>query len=192
MNPAFQYDQYLLKRQVFALTGKFRFYNPSGDLLLFSEQKMFKLKEDIRLYSDETKSQELLQIKARQIIDFSAAYDVLDSATGQKIGAMRRKGFRSMLRDEWEVMDASDNVTGKLFEDNISQALLRRFLLGSFLPQNYDLSMGDQRVGDLKQRFNPFRYELILDFSMDSIRLLDRRLGVAAGILLAAIEGRQQ
>lgn len=192
MNPAFQYDQYLLKRQVFALTGKFRFYNPSGYLLLFSEQKMFKLKEDIRLYSDETKSQELLQIKARQIIDFSAAYDVIDSATGQKIGAFRRKGFRSILRDEWDVMDASDLVIGKLFEDNVSLALLRRFLLGSFLPQNYDLSMGEQRVGDLKQRFNPFRYELILDFSMDSIRLLDRRLGIAAGILLAAIEGRQQ
>jgi len=192
MNPAFQYDQYLLKRQVFALTGKFRFYNPSGDLLLFSEQKMFKLKEDIRLYSDETKSQELLQIKARQIIDFSAAYDVLDSATGQKIGAMRRKGFRSMVRDEWDMMDASDLVIGKLFEDNISQALLRRFLLGSFLPQNYDISMGEQRVGDLKQRFNLLRYELILDFSMDPMRLLDRRLGIAAGILLAAIEGRQQ
>jgi len=192
MNPAFQYDKYLLKRQVFALAGKFRFYNPSGDLLLFSEQKMFKLKEDIRLYSDEAKSQELLQIKARQIIDFSAAYDVLDSATGQKIGAMRRKGFRSMVRDEWDVLDASDLVIGKLFEDNISQALLRRFLLGSFLPQNYDISMGEQRVGDLKQRFNLLRYELILDFSMDSIRLLDRRLGIAAGILLAAIEGRQQ
>jgi hypothetical protein len=153
---------------------------------------MFKLKEDIRLYSDETKSQELLQIKARQIIDFSAAYDVIDSATGQKIGAMRRKGFRSMVRDEWDMMDASDLVIGKLFEDNISQALLRRFLLGSFLPQNYDISMGEQRVGDLKQRFNLLRYELILDFSMDPMRLLDRRLGIAAGILLAAIEGRQQ
>ena len=192
MNPAFQYDKYLLKRQVFALAGKFRFYNPSGDLLLFSEQKMFKLKEDIRLYSDEAKSQELLQIKARHIIDFSAAYDVLDSATGQKIGAMRRKGFRSMVRDDWDVLDASDLVIGKLFEDNVSLALLRRILLGSLLPQNYDLYMGDQRVGDLKQRFNLLRYELILDFSMDSIRLLDRRLGIAAGILLAAIEGRQQ
>jgi len=192
MNPAFQYDQYLLKRQVFAMTGKFRFYNPSGDLLLFSEQKMFKLKEDIRLYSDETKSQELLQIKGHQIIDLSAAYDVIDSATGQMIGALRRKGFRSMVRDEWDVMDANDLVIGKLFEDNISLALLRRFLLGSFLPQNYDLSMGEQRVGDLKQRFNLLRYELILDFSMDSMRLLDRSLGIAAGILLAAIEGRQQ
>ncbi len=49
MNPAFQYNQYLLKRQVFALTGKFRFFDPNGRLLLFSEQKMFKLREDIRV-----------------------------------------------------------------------------------------------------------------------------------------------
>jgi hypothetical protein len=30
-----------------------------------------------------------------------------------------------------------------------------------------------------------------LDFSMDINKRLDRRLGIAAGILLAAIEGRQ-
>jgi hypothetical protein len=53
-------------------------------LLLFSEQKMFKLREDIRVYSDEAKTQEVLAIKARQIMDFSAAYDVVESATGQK------------------------------------------------------------------------------------------------------------
>jgi hypothetical protein len=47
------------------------------------------------------------------------------------------------------------------------------------------------RVADLKQRFNPFRYELDLDFSMDTTNRLDRRLGIAAGILLAAIEGKQ-
>jgi len=84
MNPAFQYNQYLLKRQVFALTGKFRFFDPSGKLLLFSEQKMFKLREDIRVYSDESKAQEVLMIKARQIVDFSAAYDVVDTVLGQK------------------------------------------------------------------------------------------------------------
>lgn len=192
MNPAFQYNHYVLKRQVFALTGKFRLYNPMGDLVLFSEQKMFKLKEDIRLYADEVKTHELLQIKARQIIDFSAAYDVIDSATSQKVGTLRRKGFRSMVRDEWEVLDANDQLIGKLFEDNVGLAMLRRLLLGSFLPQNYDLTIGEQRVADLKQRFNLFRYELDMDFSMDSMGQLDRRLGIAAGVLLAAIEGRQQ
>ncbi len=191
MHPIFEHNQYLLKRQVFALTGKFRYYDPAGNLVMFSEQKMFKLREDIRVFSDESKSQEVLQIKARQIIDFSAAYDVIDSATGQKVGTLRRKGFKSMLRDEWEVLDVNDQVIGLLFEDSMGLALLRRLLLGSLLPQNYDLTIRGQRAADLRQRFNLFRYELDVDFSMDPARTLDRRLGLAAGILLAAIEGKQ-
>jgi len=191
MNPIFEHNQYLLKRQVFALTGKFRYYDPAGKLVLFSEQKMFKLREDIRVFADEGKSQEVLQIKARQVIDFSAAYDVIDSATGQKAGTLRRKGFKSMLRDEWEVLDVNDQVIGLLFEDSMGLALLRRLLLGSLLPQNYDLTIRGQRAADLRQRFNIFRYELDVDFSMDPARTLDRRVGLAAGILMAAIEGRQ-
>jgi uncharacterized protein YxjI len=190
MNSAFSSDRYLLKRQVFALAGKFRFFDPSGRLVLFSEQKMFKLREDIRVYSDESKTQEVLMIKARQIIDFSAAFDVVDSATGQKVGALRRKGLASILRDEWDVLDVGDNVIGKLFEDSMGLALLRRFL-SNLIPQNYDITVGTDRVADLKQAFNPFAYQLNIDFSMDTGRRLDRRLGIAAGILLAAIEGRQ-
>ena len=64
-------------------------------------------------------------------------------------------------------------------------------MLGAWLPQNYDMTFGETRVADLKQNFNLFRYELNLDFSMDTAQQLDRRLGIAAGILLAAVEGRQ-
>jgi len=190
MNPAFQHNQYLLKRQVFALAGKFRFYAPSGQLVLFSQQKMFKLREDIRVYSDENKTQEVLMIKARQIMDFSAAFDVVDSASGQKVGALRRKGLASILRDEWDILDVGDNVIGKLFEDSMGLALLRRFLTG-LIPQNYDITIGTDRVADLKQAFNPFTYQLNVDFSMDLSQRLDRRIGIAAAILLAAVEGRQ-
>lgn len=191
MNSIFQFPTYLLQRQVFALTGKFRFFDPSGNLVMFSEQKMFKLREDIRVYSDESKTTEVLSIKARQIIDFSAAYDVVDTAYNQKVGTLRRKGWSSMLRDEWQVLDANDNQIGVMFEDSMGMALLRRFLLGSWLPQNYDITLGETRVADLKQNFNLFRYELNLDFTMDPSQRLDRRLGIAAGILLAAVEGRQ-
>jgi uncharacterized protein YxjI len=191
MNPIFQFQKYLLKRQVFALAGTFRVYDPNENLVMFSQQKMFKLREDIRVFSDENKTQEVLSIQARQILDFSAAYDVVDSALNQKVGTLRRKGWSSMLRDEWQVLDANDNQIGILFEDSIGLALLRRFLLGSWLPQNYDITFGEKRVADLKQRFNLFRYELDVDMSMDTQRQLDPRLGIAAGILLAAVEGRQ-
>jgi hypothetical protein len=158
---------------------------------MFSEQKMFRLREDIRVYDGEDKAREVLSIKARQIMDFSAAYDVVDTEMNQNVGVLRRKGLRSILRDEWEVLDANDSIIGQMFEDSIGLAMLRRFLLGSWLPQNYDLTVGETRVADLKQNFNLFRYELNLDFSMDTTNRLDRRVGIAAGILLAAVEGKQ-
>ena len=119
MYSAFMHNQYLLKRQAIALTGKFRFYDPNGNLVMFSEQKMFKLREDIRVYSDESKAQEVLLIKARSIVDFSAAYDVVDASNNEHVGTLRRKGFKSMLRDEWEVLNPAGQVIGALFEDSM-------------------------------------------------------------------------
>lgn len=191
MHSAFQSNQYLLKKQAIALTGVFRIYNDTEQLVLYSRQKMFRLREDIRVYSDESMSQELLYIQARNIIDFSAAYDVIDSLSQTKVGALRRRGWRSIMRDQWEVLDAYDQPLGMMQEDSPGRALLRRMLLGSLLPQDYDVLFGEQRVADLRQKFNLLRYELVLDFNEDLQRRFDRRLGIAAGILLAAIEGRQ-
>lgn len=181
-----------MKRQVLALTGKIRLYSPDETLLLFCQQKMFRLREDIRVYNDERQSQELLYIQARNIIDFAAAYDIYDSLSHEKVGVLRRKGFRSILRDQWEVLDEQDRPFGVLQEDNPTRAILRRLILGVFLPQDYDLLVGEHRVADLRQRFNLFRYEMDIDFSMDNTRQLDRRLGVAAAILLGIVEGRQE
>lgn len=189
---AFSYSNYLLKRQVLALTGKLRLYNPTGDLVLYCQQKMFRLREDIRAFADESQSVELLYIQARQIIDFSAAYDVIDSQSASRVGVLRRRGWKSLLRDEWEVLDAAEQPVGILQEDNPTRALVRRFLLGAWLPQDYDLMVGEQRAADLRQRFNLFRYEMDLDFNQPAAARLDRRLGIAAAILLGIIEGRQE
>ncbi len=191
MHSAFQSNRYFLKKQAIALTGIFRIYNENGQMVLYSRQKMFRLREDIRAFSSEEMSQELLYIQARNIIDFSAAYDVIDSTTQTRVGALRRRGWRSVLRDTWDILDANNQPVGILQEDSQGRALLRRMLLGSLLPQNYDALIGGRRTADLRQKFNPFRYELLMDFSEDTQRSFDRRLGIAAGILLAAIEGRQ-
>ena len=154
MLPLYQQTRYTLKRQVFALTGKVRIYTPDGALAMYSEQKMFKLREDIRVYTDEGKTKELLWIQARQVLDFAAAYDVTDSATGQVVGTLRRKGFRSMVRDAWEILSPEEQLLAVIREDSMAKALLRRLLLGSLLPQSYEIVMGqEQVVGHLDQRF---------------------------------------
>jgi hypothetical protein len=191
VDTAFQYDQYVLKKQVIALTGTLRIYNPQEQLVMFSQQKIFRLKEDIRVYADEQKSRELLTIKARQIIDFSAYYDVVDSQYLTRLGGIRRKGLRSLVQDEWELFDADENQVGLLREDSLRDALLRRLFLGTLIPQNYDLIIGNDKVADFSQRFQLFRYVLDINFQLDAGKILDHRLGIAIAILLAIIEGRQ-
>jgi hypothetical protein len=68
--------------------------------------------------------------------------------------------------------------------------MLRR-LITALVPQNYDGFVGETYVADFKQNFNPFLYKLQIDFSADAGNLLDRRLGIAMSVLLAAIEGKQ-
>ncbi len=188
----FTHPTYLIRRKVFKIFGgAFHVYNPNGGLVFYSKQKAFKLKEDIRLYSDESMTTELLTIQARKVVDFAAAYDVMDPATGQKIGALKRKGWKSIMRDEWIVLDAADQEIARIKEDSAALALVRRFLC-NLIPQSYHMSADGQDLAIMKQNFNPFVQKLKVDFTMDTEGRLDRRLGLAAAILLVAIEGRQK
>lgn len=103
--------------------------------------KAFRLREDITLYPDETMGRELLRIKARKILDISSTYDVYDMETGETVGALRRKGLKSLIKDEWAILDTQDNEIGTIKEDNAFLALLRRAL--AIIPQKYNLEIGE-------------------------------------------------
>lgn len=189
----FQHNNYLIRRKVFKLFGgAFHVYDPAGQVVLFASMKAFKLKEDIRLYANEDRQAELLLIQARRVLDISAEYDVTDSQTGAKVGVLKRKGLKSLVRDEWIVMDPMDQPIGTIREDSTVMALIRRFIpFASLIPQQYDGEIRGTPVCTFKQNVNPFVMKISLDFSADVNRLLDRRLGLAAAVLLCAIEGKQ-
>ena len=192
IHAAFAHPTYLARKKIFSFLGqKFHLYAPDGSVAAFVKQAAFKLKEDIRVFSDESMTEQLLAIRARQIMDFSACYDVFDTKTNAKVGALKRKGLKSILKDEWMVLDANDAEIGLVVEDSAVMAALRR-LLSNLIPQNFDMLVGGERVADFKQRFNPFVFKMDVDFTMDPMgQRCDRRLGIAAVILLLAIEGRQ-
>lgn len=185
------HDSYVIRRKFLKLFGnEFRVFDPAGTQVLFSKQAAFKLREDIRVWSGEDMLTEVLRIAARQIVDFSAAYDVIDSTTGQKVGAVKRKGLKSIVRDEWVLMDATDREIGMFQEDSVGMAILRRFI--NFIPQKFHMDVGNAHVANLRQNWNPFVLKMTVDFPPDSQRLLDRRLGIAVAILHSAVEGKQQ
>jgi uncharacterized protein YxjI len=174
MNERFMLDFYLVRKKVFKIFGEaFHIYDASGNVILYSKQKAFKLREDIRLFTGEDMQEELLRISARQVLDFGASYDVIDSGTGQRVGTLRRKALRSILRDKWIILDAAEQEIGTIEEDNMLLALVRRFLT-ALIPQSFTLCLHGTPVADMRQRFNPFIAKLELDLKKDPDNHLDR------------------
>lgn len=191
MNNKFNHTQYLVRKKILTLVGaKFHIYDNSEQLVLFSQMKAFKLKEDIRLFGDETMNEELLTIKARSVIDFSATYDVVDTVSGERIGSLRRKGMKSILKDEWVILNPKETEIGFIKEDSRLMALLRRFLT-NLIPQKFNVEMNSKLIAIFDSNFNPFVSKLNVDFSLDTANQLDRRLGLAAAVLLLSIDGKQ-
>lgn len=187
-----QYDYYIRRKVLKIFGGSFHVYDSRDNLVFFSSQKAFKLKEDIRVFSDESMSEECIVIKARSIIDFGASYDVVDSASGEKVGAFRRKGFKSMVKDAWEMLDTSDQPVARLEEKSGCLALFARLIAPGLFPQTYHLEVGGQLAATYSQRFNPFVFKMNVHLEQGSGDILDPRMALAAGILLVVIEGRQK
>lgn len=188
----FAHRQYMLRRKVFAFWhGAFHLYDVNGNVAAYMQHKAMRLREDLRVYRDESRGQELLRIRARSIIDFGATYDVFDGSDNTLVGSFRREGWKSLLRDSWLILDTAGNEVGRIEEDNMALALVRRFLQ-NLIPQSFSGTLGAQPVFHFTQRFNPFIFKVDLDFTADQRGQLDRRMGIAAALLLASIEGRQE
>lgn len=188
-------EKYTVRRKILTILGaKFHVHDERGAVVAFCHQKAFKLREDIRLYTDETKAETLLLLKARQIIDFGVTIDVL-LPDGSSLGSMRRKGLRSTLvRDEWLVFDAAGAQVAKMHELGGFAPFARRFIdfAAVFLPQKFSMvrESDGAEIARYRQHFHPLVYRLGISPIREDEHL-DDLLILAAGCLIAAIEGRQ-
>ena len=185
---------YTTRRNFFSFLHQwFRVLDSDGNIVFFTKMRAFKLKEDFRILAAD-KQTELIQITARQILDIAATYDVNDLQTGERLGSFRRKGLKSIFKDEWIIFDAADNEIGLIQEDSGALAFTRRFIgniTNLFAPQRHIGTIGGNPVLVFRQTRNPFIMKTYLDFAVDTNNLLDRRLGIAASVLFCAIEGKQ-
>ncbi len=190
IDPVFQLSEYLFRRKVFKLVGgAFHIRDASGNTVMYSTQKAFKLREDMTIWADETQSRALLTIKTPQILDFGATYMISDATTGEDVGAIARKGLKSVVRDEWKFISTDNLQIGILTESGWARAIISRLI--NMVPQKYLIASEDGReVAVINQHFNPF----VLKYTMSILEPdppIDRRLLISMGILLCAIEGRQ-
>lgn len=132
-------------------------------------------------------------MKARNILDISATYDITDNA-GNRIGALQRKGLSSaFVRDEWNILNANDQVLGAVKEDSDVFGLLRRWvdMVSLFSPQRFDITLGDQHIGSMQQNKNPFTVKMQCEYDDTQVQQLGSLLPIAIPSMLAIIDARQ-
>jgi len=106
------------KFKITTLASDFNITDRNGNYVAYVRQKMFKLKEDVIVFNDESKSQELFNIKANQWIDFNASYMMTDLVNGKRFGRLARKGMRSIWKSRYDIIDDNDQPKYQINEDN--------------------------------------------------------------------------
>ena len=166
----------------------------AGEPVAFVRQKKLSLREDIRFFADETESEELFRMKARQVFDVRGRYDVTTPA-GERVGVLEKVLGISFLRSTWKVHDANEQQVALAQEKSIHVALLRRLIdfvpYGEFVPIlfQFTILMDGRAIGGLRRPMG-VRDRYTLTLGGDADRRLDRRVGIALAIALDALQSR--
>jgi uncharacterized protein YxjI len=200
-----RHDRFLLRQRIRPVVNQYEFTLPTPDgdgaeePICFVEQKRFKFKEDIRFYTDDSKTTELMRIKARQRFDPRARYDVTDAA-GAKIGEIQKVFGGSLLRSTYKLFDAAGEEVATATEKSLFVALFRRLVglvpyLGDFadwlpIPYHFVFTHNGRVLGTHSRQAWKWRDTYTIDLSGDPERALDRRLALAVAVGMDALQAR--
>jgi uncharacterized protein YxjI len=160
---------------------------PDGQVVAFINHPVFKLKEQFTVFADRAQQQPLLFVKVRKLMTLNHCYDVIAVDSGQKLGSIRKRGMKSIVRDTWDILDADDQPVGLLEEEGF--ALLRRFV--PLMIGRHRLELGGQVVARMKQVFRWFTKEFALDLSAAQGRI-DPRFAIACCLLALMAEANRE
>ncbi|HEX2057749.1 MAG TPA: hypothetical protein VHI71_05195 [Actinomycetota bacterium] len=200
-----QHDRFVLRQKFRMVINEYEFSLPGpdgespGQVFCFVSQKRFKFKEDIRFYTDESKSTEVMRLKARERFDPAARYDVTDS-DGNEIGQIQKVFGKSLLRSTFALYDATGAEVAAAREKSLPVAIFRRIVhfipwienVANWLPIPYHFVFrrGDTVLGH--HRRIPWKMTDLyaIDMSSDTERTVDRRLVLATAVGMDALQAR--
>jgi len=133
-----------LRLPVIALTSQIVVTDANQANVCYVRQKFFKIKESIEVFTDQTRSKKLCDIKANKIIDFSATYNFFDN-NGKAFGSVSRQGMRSLLKAHYEIMEdgkpvmsiQEENPWVKLIDGMVGQIPIIGAFTGLFFHPSY-------------------------------------------------------
>lgn len=106
-----------MRFKLLSIGTRLRVFDAAQKLALYVRPKMFRLKEDVDVWRDEAQTQRAYRLQADRVLDFSAMYRIT-GPQGEPLGAVRRRGARSIWRAHYEVLDAQGQPVGEIREED--------------------------------------------------------------------------
>ncbi len=117
-----------LSFKILALASQATVTDSAGRTVLYTKQKLFKFREHVEIWTDSTRGTRLAEIKANQVIDWSARYFSTDAA-GQPIGSVGRRGWHSIWKAHYETFNPGDDTPDfSIHEENVWTKVADSFL----------------------------------------------------------------
>lgn len=104
--------------KVTTLANDFIIRDAQQSTIAYVRQKMFKFKEAISVYSDESRSNVHYMINADRWIDFNASYMFTKGTSDQLLGRVGRKGAKSLFNAHYEVFNEDGDQEFLIKEEN--------------------------------------------------------------------------
>jgi hypothetical protein len=179
-------SHYVIRRKFWSFFERvFRVFTGDGQLIMYIQHPLFKLREQFTVYADEAKTRPLLLVKSRQVIAINFCFDVSDAQDGRLLGSVQKKGLRSILRDKFIILDPLGIEIG--YAEEQGAALLRR--LFPILTSKHAIFVNGQQVAFIRQRFRFFTKEFAVDLQQSSV---DPRFVLAVALLALIAEARRE
>jgi len=179
-------SHYVIRRKFWSVFERvFRVFTGDGQLIMYIQHPLLKLREEFLVWADEARTRPLLRIKSRQMIAINFSYDVADAQTGELLGSVQKNALRSLVRDKFLVLDPHGAQIG--FAEEQGASLLRR--LFPLLPSAHAIFVGGAQVAYIRQRFRLFTKEFTVDTQPSS---MDPRFVLAVALLALIAEARRE
>lgn len=184
-----------LRFRLISLGPQINVVDASGQSVAYVKQKMFRLKEDVEVFTDESRRTPLWRMKADRIIDWSAAYRITDTS-GAVLGTLRRKGARSLWRATYVITDPNDQVMGGIHEKDpwikvldglLSIVPILGELSGYFLNPSYLVQRGDELVLEVRKRPAFFETRFSIE-QVSGVDAINEALLVASVLMMVLLE----
>ncbi len=103
--------------KITTLSNDFTAQDANGNTVAYVRQKMLKLMEEVQVFNNESRSELNYTIRANKWLDFSATYTFTDRM-GYEIGWIVRKGWASLWKANYEILDEKQQIDLVIHEEN--------------------------------------------------------------------------